>query len=598
MSLIEIDALFSYKCNYTHNTCKMIANKITEFHNNDMQVTNDFFTSYLLYIDSVGQHYFEKCIGKKDICIPVIKKILEYLTPTEENIMILSKIPTKQMDYYKNYDESCNGQLDIFKAIINKKIKIPTKILETILLEKNLTLAHFLINYVNPDEKCLEAACACENSYSIINLIIAQKIPVSEKAIINAIKLKNETSINLLFQMGFCPNERCLVEACRIQNEEIINRILLCKVMPTQQCFNALIDFSSLSFGRNKQATKALHVATLIDILIQNGYNITYDDVHNALLKGCYINNILRFDIKFDGKFVEECTRIGFHPYTNLGIQTTLNCLYTESKRVGNVPTLRKIISQGLKPDIECLRHACDNKSNIQNIKYLVEVCNIKPNLDCLKTIAKHIGNTTLIYLLNNFQETIPTINNKQEEKETNIDKQLIVPINLDNDHQQFTEIKSNEKNNDDANKENDVVNNISKKILNKVKDKLNVDVDNDTEDDIEDIHEHTTNTPEIKKYDTIKIKSNKLDKINKRNKYLLSHEAIKILELNKETKLTFLDTRKCLVAYINKNNLIDTIQKNLIKPNNELIKLLKIKKNQYIDFGDVDDIVCLMLKI
>ena len=50
MSLLDIQELFNYKCNYTHNTCKKIAQQITEYHNDGNFVTNDFFTSYLIYV--------------------------------------------------------------------------------------------------------------------------------------------------------------------------------------------------------------------------------------------------------------------------------------------------------------------------------------------------------------------------------------------------------------------------------------------------------------------------------------------------------------------------------------------------------------------
>lgn len=625
MSLDDIYKLFNFKCNYTHNTCRDIALRIINYHNSGNNVTNDFFTSYLLYIGGSDQYYYDKCICRMDICNPAIKLMLEYLIPSDENMIILSKFQKVRGYTPQILCDNSNIQIDIFKIIVGKKIKIPTIALDTALLEKNMGLANYLIDHVNPNESCLESACACNNSFYIVNLIIAQKIPISEKAVINAIRLNNESVVNLLFHMGFDPNENCLIEACKMYNKTIIDKILLCKVNPTKACFDALICSATLSYNKNKESARALEISILINMLIKNGYIITYDDVYNALSHGCYIDNIKRLNIEFDSKFIEECTKLGYYPYDNLNVKPTMNCLYAESKRVGNVPTIKKIVSQGLKPDIECLRMACDTRTNMQNIKYFVEVHGIKPNLECLKTLAKQIGNVTLTYLLNNFQETHQIVPNKD-----NIGTNTDVDMDVDMDVDVVDVDDVNVNNKDDTDNVNTEINteknlnikqenakdqtlkieehtNISKKIIGKIKDKLNVIIEDDisendiSENDINknDISENgINNLSENQKYAIVEIKSDNIGKINNRSKYLLQIDAIKLLGLKKGTRSTFLDARKNLITYINKNNLMDLNRKDLIKPNDELIKLLKIKNNQYIDFNDINNIVYCMLKI
>lgn len=165
-----------------------------------------------------------------------------------------------------------------------------------------------------------------------------------------------------MIQYEIKPDINCLIEACKTLNLNLI------KIIPTSDCINAILLSCSLKNGKNKQCVIAELVANIIDI-------------YKLLEKGCYINNIDRFDIKFDNKFIEKCTMIGYYPYQNIYIKPTMQCLYIECKKCNNVQNIKKLISTGLKPDIKWLIEACDNISNIQNIKYLIETHKITPSM-------------------------------------------------------------------------------------------------------------------------------------------------------------------------------------------------------------------------
>ena len=78
--------------------------------------------------------------------------------------------------------------------------------------------------------------------------------------------------------------------------------------------------------------------------MVSFGYVLTYDDVFNALIRGCYVNNISRFNIKLDSRFLEACTQLSYYPYNDIDIKPTMECLYIESKRVSNIQNMKKLI--------------------------------------------------------------------------------------------------------------------------------------------------------------------------------------------------------------------------------------------------------------
>lgn len=623
--LEKITNLFETQCNYTHTHCKEIANKISDYHGKGLKVTNDFFSSYLLYLDNGIRFYYDKCSNRKDICIPVIMVMLTYIVPTEDDLLkIMGFYAITEHNYGHNIKTNTFNELSqqqIYKILIDRKIKLPTSMLHMVLKNKNINGALLLINYINPDAKCLEEACSCyisDQLIQLVHLILSQKIPITITAIKNSIISHNTSVFNILLQYGVSPDIECLIEACRIIDIDMINKILMYKVTPTTACFDALLSTCYLGYGKYKESQHAKKVAGIIDILIGFGYVLTYDDVYNALLKGCYVNDISRFNIKFDSKFLEACTKHSFYPYNNIGVKATMECLYIESKRINNVQNIKKLISEGLKPDVECLVQACDNKTNIQNIRFLVEAQGIKPNLKCLKALSRHIGNSTLTYLLNNMDLEDDegdeydkfnkyNIQNKQNNtqyvnNDINDNKNMISNNMMEDNIPEIDEAAIESKKKFEARKLmdqrleelNDVINELKDRLNDKKKGKkLNVIVD-DSDDSDDDKTKHVKE----KIYDIVSVKSTKAKLVNAKDKYSPNTASIKLFNLTKTDKFTIYETRKLLLDYIAKHKLVDSKQRNLIKVNDDLSKLLRLKIGQYIDFSDIDHIACKMLKI
>src|SRR5439155_5882396 len=170
--------------------------------------------------------------------------------------------------------------------------------------------------------------------------------------------------------------------------------------------------------------------------------------------------------------------------------------------------------------------------TNIQNIKYLIDIHKIKPDVICLKNLAKHLGNTSLTYLLDFFNSTTDNSNINQDTIEISKKIQNIERENEINSILEFQDELEEiliEENKD--NKNSSLLCNLSdnskqsktiydKKQLNIVVE--DIDIQND------------------KEYKIAKITNN--SKINKREKYALKIDAIKLLSLKKNTKLTFLE--------------------------------------------------------
>lgn len=611
-NLNEISKLFTNPCNYLHTNCRLISQKIADLHNKKLEVTNDFFSSYLQYLENSEIYYYDKCSNRKDICMQVICDMLKYIIPTEEDMVTIANFFTN-----RNND---NMQRDIYQCIINKKIPLSTSMLYTTIKNHNIYGAMILINHINPDSKCLERACLCTNADKLINLIISQKIPITITAMKNAITANNNNAVSLMMQIGILPDYECLNEACMKLNLEIINKILMYKIIPTKQCFISTLSSCSLGYGKDRKSLNSDIVADVIDCLVRFGYQLTYEDVLYALLRGCYIRNIKRFNIKFEPEFMQQCAKLNYYPYDDIGVGPTMECFYTESKRIGNVAGMKKLISKGLTPDVTCLVHACDNKTNLQNIKFLVEQHKIKPNLDCLKMLSKHIKNSTLKYLLEHFEDSsdqkeiqddiIDDINDIDENDENDISDDMntidnIIDNSVENtmtkEEIEFMELIKNNKLLNDIHMEIIEDQEFIKKTKYASDDEMNARIDSMMEK-VSFLHKNREKIMKKKineiVYDIVTIDIVNFQKVNKKHKYQLDDNIIKLFDLEKVNSLTFSDIRKLLLNYINFNNLIDSNRKNLIKVNNDLAELLNINTGQYFDFKDIDNVVYKLLNL
>ena len=159
-----------------------------------------------------------------------------------------------------------------------------------------------------------------------------QKILITTKALNNALKSGSEDLSSYYLDIGIQPNTDSLNYACKLRSFTLVQKILLCKITPENGCIQNL-------FENYYYYTGGQSIITIIDLLIQYGYKITYNDVLLTLTKKCKIHNVKKYNIAFDNKFIEKCAEIGYYPYTKeeIGVEPTLECLRIECGRANNL---------------------------------------------------------------------------------------------------------------------------------------------------------------------------------------------------------------------------------------------------------------------
>ncbi len=591
--LKQISNKFSQKCcDYYHRRCKEIQNDILREVKKGVTFDNDFLTRYLIYLNSNSNsiYYYYSCMRNTDNWIAAITELCKTLIPTENDMKIIVK--------------GGNLVLQLFQNLIKRGVKIPNSVLNEAISSKGWDLIKLFVNHIEADSKCLELLCN-ENSNvnSIIEIVINQKIQLTEQALINAINNGKDRVAKLLIQMGCNISENALIVACKNLNKPMALHLLDCRIEPTRDVYRAIIDASSSVYGRNF-AGNCEQIAEFIDIIVSFGYKPDYEDVLYALEYKCYINDIERFNIKFKDDFMEKCSEYQCYPYSNIRIKPTLKCLQIECKRTNNLTIIRKLVKGGLKPNIVCLRDACNSSSNVPTIRYLIDKHKLKPDIECIKNIAKYCGNNNLNIILEKWNDDKNNTSNSSSSHHTSNSNHL-----NNSNH-------SNSSSSSESLANNELITpttSIPKPIKIKTKMELLADeLDLGEEFSNFNINPNGANLKNIR-LENIKIvdkeeeniEENEEPKIvslempenvpkNKRTKRKFDDKYLRLLNITKQKELSFLDLRKYLIDYIKDNDLYDKdIDKRvLIKLNKDMCQLLNIDGGNRIQFNDLDKLV------
>ncbi len=638
--LQKLVASLNYTCTYYNHKCTYIPASINGFHKKGYKVDSEFLTAYLKKMTASGNNSYNSCMNQNTDWVSTIIDIIAYLVPTTEQMIMLIS------GYYKSgyATKTATNIAGLWKAIIKSVKEIPVSVFEAGIKVRNYDTLSIIVDYTKTTSKCIEELCLYSKSdYTIISGIIdrifLQKIPITTIALNNAIKSGSiELAVSFL-QKGVQPDNRSLVNACGTRDEKLIGMLLLCKLTPTKECFEALIPYNS------SYSSEANKVANIIDSLIQHGYSITYEDVMFALEKRQHINNIRRFNIKFDNKIIEKCAKLGYYPYSekDIGVKPTIECLRIECGKTGNIKTIKSLISSGLKPDIQCLRNACAVRSNITNIRFLIEKHGLKVDIECLKNMASTIGNKSLSYMLENVDFSQPSNKDVSKVKKVAFNKDDDIDFDEDNDVDDkddedneiskpsndatLTQIKQLENNkktfklspynyNQQYYRESNY-GFIVKTLLDGAKVIIGIDRKNNGETN-ELADDERILAEELKKELGININENQPDnknsqsnvfiippltedefkKIDSRKKYGLTPEAAQIFGTKKTSKMSIVEVRNELTKYIIDHKLIDNKNKTLINLDDTLIKLLKTEKGKCIEFNNLDNLVHRLIKI
>ncbi|ARF09695.1 SWIB/MDM2 domain protein [Indivirus ILV1] len=574
--LQKLTASLNFTCSYYDHKCRDIPQMIDEFHKNGHKLTSEFTLAYLQKL--VGINGNSSCIYQNSDWVGSIIKIYSYLVPKREEMILL--ITGYNGSVYASNKNLNENSTILWKSIVKSIKEIPVDIFEYGIRVRNFYVLSLIVDFTKGTSKCIEDLCkhGTKNDTLILNIIdklFLQKITITLTALNNAVK-SGLIDIAISFvQKGIHPDNTTLVSACRLRDERLIKILLACNLTPTKECFESLIYYHPSSSEANK-------IASIIDLLIQCGYKITYNDIIFSLEKRQYVNNISSFDIKFDNKIIEKCASLSYYPYSekDIKVKPTIECLRIECQKPGNIKNIKMLINSGLKPDIQCLRNACSVKNNTQGIRLLVDKYGLKIDLECLKLMASAIGNKQLSYMLENID--------LQQESNKDVSK-----------------IKKVEFSDEEINNESEEINNeinigINKKDIDEIAKPINGDCQK-----AEELKKHISSDkkpdiPSNKSIDVHKIQplsENEIKLIDHRKKYGLLPEGIQIFNVKKTTKMTVIEIRNLLTKYIVDNNLIDKNNKAYINLNDDLIKILKTEKNKCIEFIDLDNLVNKLIK-
>lgn len=532
---IERTLLGIGKCNYRHTQCQYIQNEIIRYNSKGIGFSNEFLLKYIDYLKYNDRWYGSYCCLSSGYFCQALNLLFEYLIPTKEILLVLCK-----------FSKSYNVFLNLFDK---NKIKSDSNYLLTAVFNETKTRRNlyslaelFCLRLDGSYQNLLE--CCRHNNFTCANILINKKNIVPKyECLLEACEHSHDIGLIKLLLKYIKPNKDCLVNACKLKNKLIIKQLIDYRILPDKSCFLNVFSGDKIY---------SVHYQEIIDIFIEYGYIPDLDDAILLLKYRCKIKDIYRFKIELGSKLLESCYKYDYFPY-DINVPPTVECLQEECFKVGNISSIRNIVNKGVKPNIKCLRNACTNKTNISVVKYLISL-GIKPDLYCLKNSINYFSqNQTIEYindlLIKEYEKNNSTVSTQTEEDIKSSYNKVIIPTKYKIDILLKDNNLENKKNNDNYSKKNNKNISVTK----------------------------------------IKIKNNILDK---KLKKICSNDVYKLFDIKNKTKISFFDVRDYLINYLIKNKLKNNKNKFLFKIDNNLLKILKIKKkNIYIHFSDIENL-------
>lgn len=447
-------------CSADHKECYEITNLIQECIDKKIQFTVELIQKIISRI-IFGTNYKSSCVYN-----PNVKKIIEnfinYVTLPYNSLVYLLQDSCKDliglylmkqttklssfdfcnilknfwnrkdiMTLFEKYDKvfditddiieiaSIRSITIILEKIITNKIKVDNKILTNILFVKNLSFADKLINNgTDITVKTLEnlflppikyADPFYDRNFGYITQYPYRKLNESVEFILDKkIKPSEIAFSNMLLYFGQYRTARQKISKSIIKN---------------------LKDEQLENYKNSGKCVYNSDANEIINLFIGAGYIIKYKDFVLAVKAGVEINDIERFDIKFDDNFTEECSKVGFFPY-NIKYKPTLALLRNECLKPQNHSRIIKLC-ETINPDIICLRNACSNIETSKTIDYLLEEKKIKPDIMCLLNICKSSTSSSIRKLASIFLDNLSDDQKKILNESNNI---FVVNNNTPND--------------------------------------------------------------------------------------------------------------------------------------------------------------------
>ena len=494
--------LYGYGNNNGHTICKNICELIS----NNIHVFSDYNLLVNNFITAFNKSNSSSChsTDAANICFS----------------LILNLIDIKNLDF-QTFFIIANFMPKFHKSVYDILIKIP--ILSEILIEKifnsrNQAMIEFVLYSATPEQISLitsknynylaenmpiykydprnhryyaaDTATGSELNSKYLLELLNKKLMVSKKTISMAIMCGiHLNEIKKLIMNGHPICKDYLIAACYGRNKLVISFLLDNKIVPDTDALNALLQItnpSTFMVLQKKLFSKPYYIkdpaikllAEIVDLLLNYNYQLNYQDILNLTDNYIIINNIEKYNIKFDNKFIELCSEKGFYPKYAHDIKPNLTSLQKECNKSSNLAIIRNLIkAYDIKPDILCLSNACKFRNNITTLRYLVE-CGVEIDHTAIYNIVRSATMPSIQYITEVYY-------NQQEKK-----KKLLKPIINSDDN-------SDNKNPDDE----------LKKIENNI---IIVSSDDDSSDD-EEKEIKPEIKPEPEKKEVIIIDTNKL---------------------------------------------------------------------------------------
>jgi hypothetical protein len=368
---------YSYSClsSYHNKNYQKILLLIEKINNKNIRIEPIFFAKYCQFgDDKSGLNIIINQINlDKDYC----------------DKLLLEKNIKSQYGSYNTFITIC---------INNSKINILNYVIENM----SFTIFNEILIYLKPiNDKSVD---------SLIKFIKKHSISMDNKILINLVDnfINKPQIIKLIYNIISKSNsdltlKKILLErSVKTLNKELIITILeeTNEILLTNDLLTILINqnyFREIYGSNNNKQT-----AEIIDIFILYGFKITKEIVIDLLNKGCYINNIEKYNIEIDNDILEKCAELNYYPYEFDCIPNN-KVLMIECNKSNNLDRIKIFKEKGGNFTKICLENACAVKKNGKVIKFLVNECGIKPDVDCLKSFQESYGMEALDILMKNY---------------------------------------------------------------------------------------------------------------------------------------------------------------------------------------------------
>ena len=368
---------YSYSClsSYYNKNYQKIVSLIEKLDNKNIIIEPIFFAKYCQFVDDKNGFNILTNQAKldKDYC---------------DKLLVEKNIKSQYGSHY-SFVTIC---------INNSKINILNYVIENMSFT---TFNEIIVSLKSINDKCIDSLIKFINKHSnlmdnkiLINLVdnFINK-PQIIKLIYNIIS-KSDSDISLkkiLLERSIKTlNKELIITILEETNENLLTRDLL-TILINQNYFREIYGSNS-----NKQT------AEIIDIFILYGFKVTKELVIDLLNKGCYINNIEKYNIEIDNDILEKCAELNYYPYEFDCIPNN-KVLMIECNKTNNLDRIKIFKEKGGIFTKNCLENACAVKKNGKVIKFLVNECGIKPDDECLKSFQEAHGMEALEILMKNY---------------------------------------------------------------------------------------------------------------------------------------------------------------------------------------------------